>query len=344
MVGSFLPILKTNCPSQNARRPGDCAAAIAAAVAATVAATIAFGHGLRLLRQEMTSSPRSQFSLDDRSITLDERIHAVRGDLADLALAGQIFVPHYARPMAMTCTVSDVLVRKEGRPESDAVTQLLFGEDFMVVDISGGWAWGYCRHDHYVGYVPENALSQDNQGESAGIISVAHATLFEAADAASKQTGTLTLGAQVRGTRHGDFFETRLGFVHSDTIEANFKDRASVAMLLMDTPYVWGGRTSTGIDCSGLVQISCAFFGDSVPRDTDQQAAVIGTEIPEGAPFQRDDIIFFPGHVGIMADVDQIIHANVHHGKTVVESLDTVAARYAADHDGVGITARRRLG
>jgi cell wall-associated NlpC family hydrolase len=292
----------------------------------------------------MTSSPRSHFSLDDRSITLDERIHAVRGDLADLALAGQIFVPHYARPMAMTCAVPEILVRKEGRADADAVTQLLCGEDFMVVDMSGGWAWGYCRHDHYVGYVPENVLSQAVKGESAGVISVAHATLFETADAASKQTGTLTIGAQVRGTRHGDFFETQLGFVHADAVEASFKDRASVAMLLIDTPYVWGGRTSTGIDCSGLVQIACAFFGESVPRDTDQQEAIMGTEIPVGASLQRDDIIFFPGHVGIMADSDQIIHANVHHGKTVLESLETVTARYAAEHDGVGITARRRLG
>jgi cell wall-associated NlpC family hydrolase len=291
----------------------------------------------------MTSSPRSHFSLNDRSITLDERVHAVRGDLADLALAGQIFVPHYARPMAMTCAVSEILVRKEGRTDADAVTQLLFGEDFMVVDVSGGWAWGYCRHDHYVGYVPESALSGEMAGESHGTISVAYATLFAAADPTSAHTGSLTIGARVSGTRHGDFFETSLGFIHSDTVDVTFKDRASVAQLLIDTPYVWGGRTSTGIDCSGLVQLACAFFGSSVPRDTDQQEAMISAEIPEGAPLQRDDIIFFPGHVGIMADGDQIVHANVHHGKTVIEDLATVAARYAADHDGLGITARRRL-
>jgi cell wall-associated NlpC family hydrolase len=293
---------------------------------------------------EMTASSRSHFTLQDRSITLDERVHAVRGDLADLALAGQIFVPHYARPMHMTCALSNVLVRKGGSADAEASTQLMFGEDFMVLDKSGGWAWGYCRHDHYVGYVPEASLSPGQTSTDSTPIAVREAIVYAVADTGGEQRGTLPIGARVSGTPQGDFFETTLGFVQASAVEATFLDRASVAELLIDTPYVWGGRTSTGIDCSGVVQLACAFADENVPRDTDQQEAVIGTDIPEGAPLQRDDIIFFPGHVGIMVDADRIIHANTFHGKTVIEDLATVAARYSADHDGIGITSRKRLG
>lgn len=307
------------------------------------AAAIAFAPSLRLLRPQMTGSSRSHFSLQDRSISLDERVHAVRGDLADLALAGQIFVPHYARPMPMTCAVGSVLVRKDGKDDAEASTQLLLGEDFMVLDLSGGWAWGYCKHDHYVGFVPQAALSDVPTGTGSAMIAVRDAILFAEADANSAQTGSLPIGCVVRGPQNGDFLQTPLGYVHLDAVDGQFKDRASVAELLIDTPYVWGGRTSSGIDCSGLIQLACAFAGENVPRDTDQQESVMGIDLANDAALQRDDVIFFPGHVGIMANSTQIIHATQHHGKTVIEDLAVVTARYAAEHDGRGITARKRL-
>jgi cell wall-associated NlpC family hydrolase len=291
----------------------------------------------------MTIAPRSTFSLHETSIALDARVHGVRGDLADIALAGQIFVPHYARPMPMTCAAASVMLRASGNEASEAISQLLLGEGFQVIDVAGGWAWGYCRHDHYVGYVPQSALLPAIGDAASSVVTVREAILFADADGTSNTGATLPMGARISSAPHGDFVETPLGYVSKDAVDGHFADAVSAAALLIDVPYVWGGRCGSGIDCSGLVQLSLALTGTAAPRDTDQQEDALGHSIPEGAALQRGDIIFLPGHVGMMVDAEQIIHANIFHGKTVIEPLSVVAARYAADHDGLGITARKRL-
>lgn len=108
----------------------------------------------------MTNAQRTSFSLDGPSISLDERTHAVRGDLADLALAGQLFVPHYARPMAMRCINESAQVHAEADGATEVRAVLAKDEYFMVVDLSGGWAWGFRAEDHVVGYVPTDVLEQ----------------------------------------------------------------------------------------------------------------------------------------------------------------------------------------
>ncbi len=108
----------------------------------------------------MTNAQRTSFSLDGPSISLDERVLAVRGDLADLALAGKLFVPHYARPMAMRCIGASATVHAEADATTEVRATLAKGEDFMAVDLSGGWAWGFCAQDHIVGYVPMDLLEQ----------------------------------------------------------------------------------------------------------------------------------------------------------------------------------------
>jgi NlpC/P60 family/Bacterial dipeptidyl-peptidase Sh3 domain len=290
----------------------------------------------------MSNPPRSSFSLTGPSISLDPRVHAVRGDLADIALAGQLFAPHYARPMPMRCSAVSAMLH--GTPSSDgkAISQLLYGEDFMVVDISAGWAWGYCRFDHYVGYVPEDVLCVPVETEVSAMVAVPAASLFESADANADRIGELPMGAMVRGNRDGDFVQTPLGFVHRDAVEAHFADAAAVAEQLIETPYVWGGRSGDGIDCSGLIQLSLALTGQSAPRDSDQQQHALGEEIAENVPLQRGDIIFFPGHVGIMADHETLIHATMHYGKTVREKLCDVIARVGEDHE-TPVLARKRI-
>jgi cell wall-associated NlpC family hydrolase len=289
----------------------------------------------------MTNPPRSTFSLSGPSIALDPRVHALRGDLADIALAGQLFAPHYARPMQMQCVVISTMIR--GTPTSDdkAISQLLFGEDFMVVDMSGGWAWGYCRNDHYVGYVPAASLAPPASGVS-GMVTVRSALLFSAPDPSSNVTGTLPMGAVAVGKRDGSYVETSLGFVHEDALNGHYVDHVAVAETLVDTPYVWGGRAGDGIDCSGLVQLSLAVTGQSAPRDSDQQQDQLGTDIPDASPLKRGDIIFFPGHVGMMVDAQTFIHATMHYGKTVIEPLADVVARTALEHE-MPILARKRL-
>lgn len=290
----------------------------------------------------MSNSPRSSFSLSGPSITLDLRVHAVRGDLADIALAGQLFAPHYARPVSMRCTVPSTMLLDAPSADGKAISQLLFGEEFMVVDNSGGWAWGYCRQDHYVGYLPERALAMP-EGKPLGTVTVRSASLFAAPDNGSAVVGELPMGSVAFGTADGAFVHTLLGYVHDGALDGRFADHAAVAEGLIDTPYVWGGRTSDGIDCSGLVQLALALTGTSAPRDSDQQQDAIGREIPGGAPLQRGDLVFFPGHVGIMADAETLLHATMHYGKVVAEPLADVVARFAAEHP-TAILARKRIG
>jgi NlpC/P60 family/Bacterial dipeptidyl-peptidase Sh3 domain len=291
----------------------------------------------------MTASVRTKFALKSPSIALDERVHAARGDLADLALAGQLFVPHYALPMAMQCAVPKTEVRGIGKANGRQVTELLFGETFMVVDIAGGWAWGYCQHDHYVGYVEENVLCEST-GKTASVVTVREACVYEAPDLGTASNVSLPMGAKVSGDPAGDFVKTGLGYISASALDRSFNDAASVAEALLDVPYHWGGRSGQGIDCSGLIQLSLALSnGPPAPRDSDQQQSELGTEIPGDTPLMRNDIIFFPGHVGIMADENTLLHATMHYGKTVAEGLDETIARIAKEH-GKPVLARKRIG
>jgi NlpC/P60 family/Bacterial dipeptidyl-peptidase Sh3 domain len=232
---------------------------------------------------------RQYFGLSGPSRMFDRRINAIRGDLADIALAGKMFAPHYAVPVMRMCLSSHALLYQ--KPGGEAASEVLHSERFWVLDVSGGMAWGYCDHDHYVGYIAADAL------------------------------GDASLPVPL--------------------VEP--QDPLAIAETFIDLPYVWGGRGGAGIDCSGLVQRALAGRSIAAPRDSDMQGKTLGTSLAKGDPLIRGDIIFFPGHVGMMIDGDHLIHANSFHGKTVIEPLDMVAARYAKAHDGVGITAKRRI-
>jgi cell wall-associated NlpC family hydrolase len=140
----------------------------------------------------------------------------------------------------------------------------------------------------------------------------------------------------------GDFLATSTGFIHHrhlaaiDAIEPDF---VAVAARLTGTPYRWGGRSGDGIDCSGLVQLALAFAGIEAPRDSDQQQS-LGEAIATGQPLRRGDLVFLPGHVGIMADDTHLLHANAFWMCVVTEPLADVLARQP---EGGGITALRRL-
>lgn len=305
------------------------------------AAAIAFSAPVRLLRRTMTVPPRARFHLSGHSIALDDRIHAVRGDLADLALAGQHFVPHYAVPMPMVCTAVSVPVLYKP-VDGEAASQLLLGEIFMAVDIAGGWVWGFCSHDHYVGYVPETALSVASGQATGSVVTKREAIALARPQEGAETQAILPLGAKANGARSGDFVETAQGFVHADALNEHFSDPVAVAERLVDVPYVWGGRSGNGIDCSGLVQQSLALTGRPSPRDSDQQREALGTLLSDQDALRRNDLVFFPGHVGMMVDSENMIHATRHYGKVVVEPLADVIARTAAEHEQP-VLARKRI-
>jgi NlpC/P60 family/Bacterial dipeptidyl-peptidase Sh3 domain len=239
------------------------------------------------LRSNMTAS-RSSFRLSGHSMTFDLRRHALRGDLADVVLAGQTFAPHYAEAVLREC--APPFAAMYNKPDGDQVSELLSGEAFGLLDITGGWAWGYSMHDHYVGYIRADALITP-----------------------SGETPTLTAVNPVEAARQ-----------------------------FIDMPYVWGGRGGAGIDCSGLIQRGLAAAGVASPRDSDMQQAETGTHLPDNEPLMRGDLVFFPGHVGMMIDDANLLHATRHHNKTVIEPLITVVARVAVEHP-IAIIARKRL-
>jgi len=290
------------------------------------------------------SIERARVSLDGVSHRYDPRVRAIRPDLADVALADLYFAPHYAAPVERVCTAASAMLRGTPDGAASAVTELLHGETFHMLDARGGWAWGYCGHDHYVGYVPADALG-DPFDAPADFITCAAAPVFAEADIKSPVTAMLPPGARLVGSMAGDFLATALGHVHGRhvrTAEAIEADWVAAAHRYLGMPYVWGGRGGLGIDCSGLVQVALAACGIATPRDTDQQAQAVGSVLADDAPLMRGDLVFFPGHVGLMMDETRLLHANAFWMAVTIEPLAEVVARLA-DRHAQPITARRRI-
>jgi len=225
-----------------------------------------------------------------------------------------------------------------GTPSADGpvTSELLPGEEFAVLEISGGWAWGYSRHDHYVGYV--EAISLVDAPAATHIVAALEAAILPEPDLDVPQLTALPMGSRVTGHEQSGFLSTDLGFLaftHVRAIDAAEHDPVTVAERLLGSPYLFGGRSPRGIDCSGLVQVSLGFCGVPAPRDSDQQR-VLGQPLAEDEALRRGDLIFFEGHVGFMADGENLIHATGHVGSTVIEPLSAVAER-------VAVLERRRL-
>ena len=222
-----------------------------------------------------------------------------------------------------------------------AVSELLRGECFAVVDASGDWAWGFSAHDGYVGYVPLDALGATCAASH--IVASSAALLFSGPDIKAPVRERLPMGARVAVIADDETFLAidGGGFLHRRHVVAldAIADHVEVAERLTGVPYRWGGRSGDGIDCSGLVQLALGFAGIAAPRDSDQQAE-LGIPVAEGAPLQRGDLVFLPGHVGIMASPTELLHANAHWMRVAAEPLADVLARQP---EGRGITAIRRV-
>ena len=288
---------------------------------------------------------RDRFGLTGTSQSYDPRTVAIRPDLADIAVAGQHFAPHYAAPMMSSCVLPSAVLRSTPSLDADQTSELLFGEGFALLDLTGGWAWGYCLSDHYVGYLAADALGAPIAPTHR--VRASEALLHSAPDAASSGSAVLPRGALVMGEAQGEWLATAHGFlplaalVEVDTAEA---DAASVAEQLIGAPYLWGGRTAAGIDCSGLVQLAWAGAGVQLPRDSDLQFVALGADKDvDPAHLQRGDLVFFPGHVGIMTDATNIIHASRRWMAVKVEPLADVIARSAAKGHEPPVSGYKRL-
>lgn len=255
-----------------------------------------------------------------------------------------MFAPHYAAAEHCRIVAPATPLRDGPSDKARAVSQLLLGEDFAVIDNAGGWAWGYSLHDRYVGYVAAAALGDAPEPDH--VVSAASALLFAEADLKSPVLATLPIGSRFAADANDAAFLAVAGgghvhVRHARALAATESDPVAVAERLLGQPYRWGGRGGDGVDCSGLVQVALGLCGVAVPRDTDQQRA-IGSELADGEPARRGDLIFFPGHVGLMADGEHLLHANAHWMAVVREPLADVVARLKPNHDQP-ILARRRV-
>ncbi|MEO9633696.1 C40 family peptidase [Parasphingorhabdus sp.] len=296
----------------------------------------------------------AKFVLNGPEGDFDPRITAHRGDLADIALAGKMFAPHYAESMPMRCSAPKAMIRKQSGKDHEAISELLHGEDFHVLDIAGDWAWGYCGHDGYVGYVPVHALQhQKKTPVPTHLIFARAALIFMEPDFKSGVMKRLPMGARIacgEPSECGNFLKTGKGFVHVHHVQAigtqvvfdGSNGTAALAEQLIGAPYLWGGRSGDGLDCSGLVQMILALTGVAAPRDSDQQMAALGEDIPEDEALRRGDLVFFPDHVGLMIDKDRIIHCTSHKMQVIIEPLKDTVARFAKTSEQP-ILARKRL-
>ncbi len=277
-------------------------------------------------------------------MTPDHRLTLARPDLAADNLEGLIRADQFTRPLAMQTIVAVAALRTAGRAGAEQADQLLFGEAFEVLEVKDGFAWGQARRDGYVGFVEAACLSRDPPAPTHRVGAPSTFAFAEPSIRAAS-FGPLSLNALVTVVEESGVFVrvAVAGWVprrHLAPVGCFARDPAAVAESLIGAPYLWGGRSHLGLDCSGLIQQSLHACGIACPRDADQQS-LLGAAIGAG-DHRRGDLIFWRGHVGMMLDRGRLIHANAHHMAVAIELLDEAISRIETAGAGAP-TARRRL-
>jgi cell wall-associated NlpC family hydrolase len=270
----------------------------------------------------------------------DPRLNAFRPDLADIRLKGTVDAVRFAAPVKRQAVVAVADLRREPRPDSALDTQLLYGETVDEFDCEEGWCWVQAHSDGYVGYVADTALTARISAPT-HIVTAPRTFLYPGPDMKLPAEAALSMGslleisgsAETRGSRFavlaggGAVIER-----HAAPLGALQTDPVAVAEGFLHTPYLWGGRSGHGIDCSGLTQLAHAMCGISLQRDTEMQSKTAGREIfpgKAGEALQRGDLVFWKGHVAMMRDREAIIHANGHAMAVVIENLADATERIA---------------
>ena len=278
----------------------------------------------------------------------DPRLTPARPDLAAKYLEGKIEAARFVAGEAFEISDAIAPLRSEPSPDAELLTQALKGERVTVYDRTGeGWAWGQMNSDGYVGWLPDRALAKPAAAPTHKITSL-RTFAFPGPSIKLPPVDALPMGAMVTVLREdGVFAVTREGWYlplpHVGSLDHDERDFVSVAERFAGTPYLWGGKSSLGIDCSGLVQVALNAAGTGCPRDSDMQQDGLGRTLDaaESNRLQRGDLIFWKGHAAIVRDADTIVHANAHQMATTIENTRGAIARIKAA--GSEIVAIKRL-
>ncbi len=279
---------------------------------------------------------------------LDPRTTPARADLAAAHLKGKLSAARFVDGIVHSVSRGRAPLHSRPQVEASLETELLFGQKFTVYESANGWAWGQSHFDDCVGYVDAIACV-DRSFEPDHRVTALATPLLPAPDAKRPVLDLLPLNARVKvlGREAGFARIAPDGFVfdgHLEPLNAAVADWVCVAERFVGTPYVWGGLTHAGIDCSGLVQISLASKGVHCPRDTDLQEQALGQTLEMTADFSnlaRGDLVFWNGHVAIMLDGERILHATSFHMQVAAELLHDAVRRI--EPVAGAVTSVRRL-
>ena len=256
----------------------------------------------------------------------DKRLTPARPDLAATSLMGRVEAARFVDGEDASVAWGRVSLRASPSHDSGQVSELLFGEIVTVYERKDGWAWLQAKTDSYVGYARESGLGPVIEADAR----IAHVLtpLLSAPDVKAPSRDLLPLNGQVkRGRQEGNFVAVADGFVSVRALAPiTTPDFVAVAEQFLGVPYVWGGKTFQGLDCSGLIQTAMQAAGLICPRDTDMQEQGLGHAVPRDQ-LQRGDLVFWKGHVGVMRDAATLLHANAYFMQVTSEPLDTAIAR-----------------
>jgi cell wall-associated NlpC family hydrolase len=278
----------------------------------------------------------------------DPRMTPARPDLAAKYLEGKVEAARFVTGEEFEISDAVAPLRNAPSPDAELATQALKGERATIYDRNGeGWAWGQLSSDGYVGWLPDRALAKPS-GQPTHRVTAIRTFAFPGPSIKLPPVTSLLMGTVIIVTRQDSAFAvTREGWYlplpHVGNIDDHADDFVAVAERFVGTPYLWGGKSSLGIDCSGLVQVSLNAAGTGCPRDSDMQQDGLGRalDLAETKKLQRGDLIFWKGHVAIARDANTIIHANAHHMATAIEKTSDAIARIKAA--GSEITSIKRL-
>ena len=278
----------------------------------------------------------------------DPRLTPARPDLAAQHLKGKVEAGRFAEGETYEVIESHAPVRRQPAPDAPLDTEALMGESVIVYEITDeGYAWGQLESDGYVGWLPASALRRPGPAPTHRV-RVLRTLVFPGSSIKLPPVAAPSLGARLAIAREQDRFAvTPAGWFvpanHLARLDQLESDFVAVAERFRGVPYLWGGKTSLGLDCSGLVQIALQACGIRAPRDSDLQEQALGEPIAMAqalAGLRRGDLLFWPGHVAIARDGATLVHANAYHMMVEIEPVAEAMARIRAA--GTEITSIKR--